>query len=149
MSAFLAKIILLLKAIEWELYLKFFSSVFRFCKIKGYYSWKCKFYRPCIRNPAYELLQIGDKLEKNNVVTICWCGVIVNFFWRYWPTFHLNIINSSGVMKIFLDEGLIRNPDIGNIPVWVSPSIWRVGRFRDSKFGTNVSNEMLLNAAKC
>ena len=27
--------------------------------------------------------------------------------------------------------------------------MWRLGRVRDTRFGTNVSNEMLLNAAKC
>ena len=28
-------------------------------------------------------------------------------------------------------------------------NIWRLGQVRDNKFGTNVSNKMLLNAAKC
>ena len=31
----------------------------------------------------------------------------------------------------------------------VLPSIWRLGRVRNTKFGTNVSNKMLLNAATC
>ena len=34
---FLAKIIPLLKAIVWELYYRFYSSVFSFCKMEGYY----------------------------------------------------------------------------------------------------------------
>ena len=34
------------------------------------------------------------------------------------------------------------------IPPWVLP-IWRLGRVRDTKFGTDVPIEMLLNAAKC
>ena len=34
-SAFLAKIVPLLKAIVWELCQSFFSSVFTFCKVKG------------------------------------------------------------------------------------------------------------------
>ena len=34
-------------------------------------------------------------------------------------------------------------------PSWVFPSIWRLGRVIDTKFGTNFSNKMLLNAAKC
>ena len=81
-----------------------------------------------------------------------------NFFWRcfislvkfsYWSKFHVNIITGSGVMTIFFYKGLTRNPEIGNTPVWVLPNIWRLGRVRDTKFGTNVSNEMLLNAAKC
>ena len=35
------------------------------------------------------------------------------------------------------------------IPPWVLPNIWRLGRVRDTKFGTDVPIEMLLNAAKC
>ena len=80
------------------------------------------------------------------------------FFWRcfvslvkfsYWSKFHVNIITGSGVMTIFFYKGLTRNPEIGNTPVWVLPNIWRLGRVRNTKFGTNVSNKMLLNAAKC
>ena len=52
-------------------------------------------------------------------------------------------------MTIFFYKGLTKNPEIGNTPVWVLPNIWRLGQVRDTKFGTNVSNEMLLNAAKC
>ena len=51
-------------------------------------------------------------------------------------------------MTIFFYKGLTRNPEIGNTPVWVLPNIWRLGRVMDTKFGTNVSNRMLLNAAK-
>ena len=67
----------------------------------------------------------------------------------YWSKFHVNIITGSGIMTIFFYKGLTRNPEIGNTPVWVLPNIWRLGRVRDTKFGTNVSNKMLLNAAKC
>ena len=35
-----------------------------------------------------------------------------------------------------------------NTPVWVLPKIWRKGRAMDTKLGTNVSNRMLMNAAK-
>ena len=51
-----AKIVSLLKAIVWELCLRFFSFSFSFCKIKGYCLWKCTFYRPCIRIPSSGLL---------------------------------------------------------------------------------------------
>ena len=61
---FMVKIIPLFKAIVWELCRRFFSSVFSFCKIKGYYYWKCKFHRLCIPNPASRLLQIVCKSEK-------------------------------------------------------------------------------------
>ena len=78
-------------------------------------------------------------------------------FWRcfvslvkfsYWSKFHVNIITDSGIMTIFFYKGLTRNPEIGNTPVWVLPNIWRLGQVMDTKFGTNVSNRMLLNAAK-
>ena len=39
--------------------------------------------------------------------------------------------------------------EIGNTPVWVLPNIQRLEQVRDTKFGTNVSNKILLNAAKC
>ena len=51
-------------------------------------------------------------------------------------------------MTIFFCEGLTRNPEIGNTPVWVLPNIWRLRGVMDTKFGTNVSNRMLLYAAK-
>ena len=38
---------------------------------------------------------------------------------------------------------------MGNTPVWVLPNIWRLGRVRNTKFGTDVPNKILLNAAKC
>ena len=74
------------------------------------------------------------------------------FFWRcfiflvkfsYWSKFHVNIITGSGVMT------LTRNSEIGNTTIWILPNIWRLERVRDTKFGKNVSNEMLLNAGKC
>ena len=46
-------------------------------------------------------------------------------------------------------KGLTRNPEIGNTPTWVLLNIWRLGRGRDTRVGTNVSNEMFLNVAKC
>ena len=52
-------------------------------------------------------------------------------------------------MTVFFYKGLNRNPDLENIPVWVVPDIWRMEQVRDAKFGTNISNEMLLNAVKC
>ena len=98
-SSFLSKIALLFKV--WELCWRFFRSVFSFCKIKGNYWWQCKFYRPCVRNPASWLLQIGHKLEKwqwhHNFLT--WRHR--QFFWRcrvslakssYWSKFYVNII---------------------------------------------------------
>ena len=126
--------------------------------MKGFFYWKCSFYRLCIWKPTSGLLQIGQKLEKWQ-----WCHNFLTwrhrqFFWRcfvshvkfsYWSKFHVNIITGPGVMTIFFYKGLTRNPEIGNTPIWVLPNIWRLGWIRDTKFGTNISNEMLLNAAKC
>ena len=54
-----------------------------------------------------------------------------------------------GLMIIFFYKGLTRNPEIRNIPVWVFLNNWRLQWVRDTKSGTDVSNEMLLIAAKC
>ena len=67
----------------------------------------------------------------------------------YWSRFHVNIVIVSGVMTIFFYKRLIRNPEISNTPFYTLPNIWRSKRVRDTKFGTNVYNEMLLNVAKC
>ena len=103
-----------------------------------------------------------SKLAKNpkndNDVTIFRHDVNVKFFWRcfvslvkfsYWSKFHVNIITGSGVMTIFFYKGLTWNPKIGYNPVWVLPNVWGQGRITDTKLGTNASNEMLSNVAKC
>ena len=51
-------------------------------------------------------------------------------------------------MTIYFYKGLTRSPEIGNTPFWVLPNMSRLGRVRDIKFRTDVSNEILLNAAK-
>ena len=69
----------------------------------------------------------------------------------YWSWFNVNIMTSSGAMIIFIYKGLTRNLEIGNPLVWVSFAQYlELGRVRDTKFGTNVSNvnKMLPNAAK-
>ena len=71
---------------------------------------------------------------------------LVNF--SYWFKFYINIKNGSGVMRVFAYKELTRNPNIGNTPVGILPNIWRLGQVRDTKFGTNVFNKKLLNAAK-
>ena len=60
----------------------------------------------------------------------------------YWSKFHVNIITVSRVMTIFFYKGLTTNT-----PVWVLHNIWRLRQLKDTKFDTNVSNEMLLNSA--
>ena len=49
-------------------------------------------------------------------------------------------------MTIFIYKGLTRNPEIGNTPVWVLPNIWRLGQVRNTKFGTNASNNVTVFA---
>ena len=67
----------------------------------------------------------------------------------YWSKFRVNISTGSGIMTIFSYKGLTRNPEIGNTLVCVFSNIPRLGRGRDTKFGTKVPEEILLNAAKC
>ena len=55
---------------------------------------------------------------------------------------------SSLVLELWQFSFIRDWPEIGNTPVWVLPNIWRLGRVMDTKFGTNVSNKMLLNAVK-
>ena len=57
-------------------------------------------------------------------------------------------MTGSGVMTIFVYQGLTRNPEKKNTPVWVVSKIRRLGRVRDTKFGANVSNNKLLNTTK-
>ena len=52
-------------------------------------------------------------------------------------------------MTISYYKGLTKTPDIGNTAVGIFPNIWGLGQVRNTKFGMNVSNKMLLNAAKC
>ena len=75
------------------------------------------------------------------------CFVLLVKF-SYWSKFHVVIITSPGVMSISFYKGLTRNPEIGNTPVWVLLNIWRLGWVMDTRFGANISNRMLLNAAK-
>ena len=44
---------------------------------------------------------------------------------------------------------MTRNLEIENIPVRVLPNIWRLGSVKHTKCDANVSNKMLMNAAKC
>ena len=51
-------------------------------------------------------------------------------------------------MTIDSYKGLTKNPEIRNTPVWVLPNIWRLEDIRDTRFGSDVPNKILLNAAK-
>ena len=108
-----------------------------------------------VRNPSSRILKIGHKSKKLTMASrFSDMASSSIFFWRCrvflvkfscLSKFHVNVITGSGVMTIFIYRRLIRNPEIGNTPVCVLP---KLGRVRETKFGTNVSNKMLLNAAK-
>ena len=134
----------------WELFLVFVRQ-------KGPITEKHNVCRLCVRNPASGLLQIGQKSEKwqwrHSFPTwrqrqIFWRCFISYVKFSYWSKFHVNIITGSGIMTVFFYKGLNRNLEIGNAHVWVFPNIWRLGQVIDTIFGKNVSNRMLLNAAK-
>ena len=89
--------------------------------------------------------QFSDMTSLSNFLTF-----FLSFVkFSYWSKCHVNIITGSGVMIISFYEVLTKNPEIGNTPVWVLHNIWRLGRVKNTKFGTNVSNKILINAAKC
>ena len=113
-----------------------------------------------LRNPASGLLQINHKFEKwqwrhnlpiwrrHQFCCCCCCRFVSAVKFSYWSKFHLNIVTSFDVITIYFSIGLTRNPEIRNIALWVLFNIWRLGWVRDAKFSMNVSNKMLLNAAK-
>ena len=85
-------------------------------------------------------------MTPTSIFFLCYFVSLIKF--SYWSKYHVNIITRSGIMTIFFYKGLIRYPEIRNTPAWVFPNIWRLGWVMDTKFGTNVFNSMLLNAAK-
>ena len=97
--------------------------------------------------------------KNDNDVTICGHDVIVRIFkncfvslvkFSYWSRFHAKFIIGPGLMTIFFYQGLTRFREMRNTSsILVLTNISRLGRDRDTKFGTNVSSEMLLNTAKC
>ena len=91
------------------------------------------------------LSQFADRMLSSNFFLRFF---ISRFNFSYWSKFHVSIITSSWVMTILVYKGLIKNPEIGNVPVWVLPNIWTLGQVEDTKFSTNVCNEKLLNATK-
>ena len=70
------------------------------------------------------------------------CVSLVKF--SYWS----NFLSISCFQVLFIrDWSEIRKSEIP--PFLILPNILRLGWVRDTKFGTNVSNEKSLNAAKC
>ena len=110
-------------------------------------------YRPCVRNTDSRLLQISHKSEKwrwhHNLPKwrrrqLFWRCRVSPIKFTYWYKVHINIITGPGVITIFVFKGLTRHLEIGNTLVWILSNIWGLGRFRDTKFVKNVTNEKLL-----
>ena len=70
---------------------------------------------------------MGISWKNNNCVTVLCINIIVRFFdvdvilvkFSYLTKCHVNIVSGSGVMTIFVYQGLARNPEIGNNPLKV------------------------------
>ena len=88
----------------------------------------------------------GDKMSSSRCHRWRWRVSLLRF--SYCCKFQVNIITGSGVMAVFY-KGLARNLEIENTIAWVLFNIWRLGWVRVAKFGSNVSNEKLINAANC
>ena len=73
-----------------------------------------------------------------------------NFFDVVWFSCQASLVTGPSFMSLsslVLVLWQFWNSKIGNTPVWVFPNIWTLGQIRNTKFGINVSNKMLLNAA--
>ena len=66
----------------------------------------------------------------------------------YWCKFHVNTITGSGVMSIFNCKRLTRNPEIPPSEFFPIYGDWGKSGIPEFNTNMNVSNEMLLNAAK-
>ena len=65
----------------------------------------------------------------------------------YCSLFRINIVIGSGVIRICFYKGLTKNPEIGYTHASAFPDIWRLAQVMNTKFGANVLNKMLVNAA--
>ena len=153
----MSKKVHLLKAIVWELSQRFLVLFPFFVRKKVPITKSITFAdsESGIRPP--DCSKLAENTKNHNEVIIFRDSINVNFFWccfvslvkfSYWSKFHVNIITDSGIMTSFFYKGLTRNPKVRNAHVRVFPNIWRLGRVMDTKFGTNVTNKMLLNDAK-
>ena len=135
--------------------LEIFWFCFQFLLDKRLLLPKIKFYRPCVRGLASGWLQNGYKSEEKTTSQFAdmkSSSIFLTLLFllsSYKSKFHVNIMTGTGVVTISVYNGLTRNWEIGNTPACVLPNILRLGRVRNTKFCMNVSNEMLLNAAKC
>ena len=129
-----------------------FSSGFSCSNWKGYFQWKCKFYRlpvHCFKLVINQKMAMMSKFAGNiGIFKYFWrCFVSVVKF-SYWFKFHVSIITGSAVMTIFFYKGLARILEIESTPTWVLPIIWRPEWVMDTKFDIDVSKEMWLSDSK-
>ena len=76
------------------------------------------------------------------------------FFWHCFVSLVLKSFMSIsslvlGLWQFSFIRDLTRNLEFGNTFVWVLPNMWSLRQVGNTKFGTNVSNKILLNATKC
>ena len=86
--------------------------------------------------------------KNNDDVIICRHDVTVKFFWLYHVFFFVKFSYNLSFMSIwfFVLELWYFSFDTS---VRVLPNIWRLGQVRNTRFGVNIPNENVLNAAKC
>ena len=98
-----------------------------------------------------------SKLDKNTKnhdgVIIFWDDIIIKLF-SVVLFFLLSLVTGPSFMSWFMFhvsvyKVLTRNPEIKITPVWFLLNFWTLGYVMDTKFDTNVSNRILLHAAKC
>ena len=98
----------------------------------------------------YSKLAVNSK--NDNGLTISWYDIIVKFFDVVFFSYQVQLLVQVSCQChhwFWSYEVLTGIPEIRNTPVWVLVNIWRLRRVRDIKFGTHVSNKMLLYAGKC
>ena len=115
----------------------------RFSKIKGY------------RIP--DCLKLVANWKSINDVTILWHEFIAKILFCYFFSLVMWLVQDScqyhhwfwidSGLKFY--KGLTINLGIGNAPVSILINICRLGWVRNRKFGSNLPNKILLNAAKC
>ena len=107
---------------------------------------KFKFHRPCVWLPDCSKLAINRK--NDNDVTVSQQDAVANFFdvnvfflssLVIGPSFMSISLLVLEIWQFSFYKGLARNLEVGNIPVWAFPKIWRLGWIRDTKFRTNVN----------
>ena len=101
------------------------------------------------------------KSRQHNVIFslfLFFCFVFFLFVWRrhvpfvtfiYLSKFHVSIITGSGVMTIFVYKGFYEKFRNWKPPLLSFVQYLETGAIEDTKFDINVSNEKLIDAAKC